>query len=130
MSNEYITPEVRADVLRNLIRTRSPFKTARKTGVDLRTVLRIQEEERGPRSTHEERHGGWGQPDLRDYVVARKKAWEAWKNDDPPIANARRDYELGIIEMTTGRDGEYLILYAIPREVEQPRPDYFSAVEY
>jgi len=118
--------EKRLEIVRSLIKTRSAYKTAKATGYDIRDILSVAEEENSPRSNREERFGGYGPPNMRDFMVARKKAWEAWKNSDPAIKKAREDYECGVVELATGRDGDWLILYAIPRLVITPRPGYFN----
>lgn len=121
------------EIIRNYLRLRSPFKVANKLGLDIQTVLDVvnsHPELLNPRpsSVYAERHGGKGRPELREFVVARKKPTEPWDPGDISIAAARLDYEAGTIEMATGRDGDWLILYAIPRVKIQPRPKFFHAV--
>jgi hypothetical protein len=74
----------------------------------------------------EEQYGGYGRPELREFLVGRKRAHEVWDNNDPVIAQARAHYELGTCDMCTGRDGDWLLLYSIPNKKLKPRPDYFQ----
>lgn len=120
-----VTPEVRAEIAGLLRRVRSPSKVVRLTGYDIRLVLQVHDEEVENRVTREERHGGYGRPELQAYAVARKKADAAWDNSIPAIAEARAAYEAGTHIMITGRDGDWLILYLIPQRRVTPRPDYF-----
>jgi len=73
---------------------------------------------------------GRGPVKLQPFIVAISKAGTAWDNDEPNIAKARDDYDAGLTEMTTGRDGLNLILYSIPRKkpINNRRP-YFVEEE-
>lgn len=123
-----VTPELRAEIIAGLRKLRSPSKVMRATGIDLRIILPIADELAGmPRVVREEVHGGYGRPEVRDHLVARKRAHETWDNTNPDIAAARAEYEAGTHEMTTGRDGDWLLLYSIPRQKPaEPRPDAFK----
>ena len=119
------------DIIDEYKRSRTPFKVARKLGIDVRLVWQVIENEDSqyllmPNPT---RFEGMGRPALRKYIVARKKSTAEWDNLDPKVAKARKDYEAGAIEMATGRDGSWLILYAIPRRRKAPRPGYFTPGE-
>lgn len=122
-----ITPEIEAEIVASLKRTRSPFRVATKVGVDVNTVMQILEKNEDKLSEIPERNGGLGREELRPYVVARRLASEtSWDNDDPKISEARDNFEAGTHIMATGRDGAYLILYSIPRKGRpDPNPDYF-----
>lgn len=122
-----VTPEVEAEIVAALKRTKSPFRVASKVGVSVNEVMRILELNEDKLTDIPERHGGLGREDLREFTVARRLASETgWNNSDPKIAQARDDYEAGTHIMTTGRDGAYLILYSIPRKGRpDPNPDYF-----
>lgn len=116
----------REEIIRELTRLRSPSKVARKTGYALTDILPIADELAGqPRNVREETFGGYGRPELRDNLVARKRAHETWDNTDPAIAAARDAYEAGTHDMATGRDGDWLLLYSVPLKKPVPRPDYF-----
>lgn len=121
-----MTPEIRAEIIAGLRKLRSPSKVSRMLGIDLREILPIADELSGtPRVVRQEAHGGYGRPELREFLVARKRAHESWDNSVPAIAAARLDYELGTHNMATGRDGDWLLLYSIPNRKPVPRPDYF-----
>lgn len=122
-----ITPELKNEIIRELLKVRAPAKVAKNLGVNIRDVLPIHDEMQGtPRIVREEQFGGLGRPELRDFVVARKKAWENWDNEQPAIAQARAQYEAGTHDMATTRDGDWLILLSIPQQRVTPRPDYFK----
>lgn len=122
-----ITPEIEQDIIRGLRKFRSPSKVAKALGVDIRDVLPIADAlAASPRISREEQFEGMGKPNLSDYIVARKKAWEVWDNGDPAVAAARANYEAGTHNMATGRDGDWFILYSIPQRKITPRPNYFQ----
>lgn len=122
-----ITPEIRQEIVAELRKTRAPGKVARSLGIDIRLVLPIADELSGlPRTSHEERFGGYGRPELSEFLVGRKRAHETWDNSDPLIAGARDAYEAGTHDMATGRDGDWLLLYSIPKRRVTPRPAYFQ----
>lgn len=122
-----ITPETKREIITALRKFRSPAKVARHLGLDLRDVLKVSDEIGGAtRSLRPEMHGGQGRPELREFLVARKRAYQPWNNSDPEIARARASYEAGTHTMVTGRDGDWLLLYLIPQRRVTPRPDYFK----
>lgn len=120
-----IDPNTKREILQSLLRTRSPHKTAKKTGYDISVVLQVYDAERNPHPPRKERWGGDGRPDLRQYLVAKKNAWEEWDNNDPAVRELREDYEAGVRLMATGRDGNWLLLYGIPAITVTPRPGFF-----
>lgn len=103
----------------------SRFRTARALGISLDRVDMVIGETAVQPDTKTTTYGGNGRPDIEKYMVARKRAGDEWDNTLPDIAEARKQYEAGTHEMCTGRDGDWLILYAIPRAVVTPRPNYF-----
>jgi len=126
-----ITPEIVDEVLRlhsQNPKRFSPFKASRSVGIDVADVFQIIEQNKDRLNRSEEQYGGFGRPDIQQYVVARRRADEReWDNTDPAIAKARADYEAGTHEMATGRDGSWLILYSIPRKVQaHDRVGYFT----
>lgn len=68
---------------------------------------------------------GYGRPELRPYLIARRTKHEPWDNQ-ATIASAREEYDAGTIEMCQGRDGDFLLLYRIPRKVPAKPRAYFS----
>jgi hypothetical protein len=124
--NTEVTSELRQEIIVELRKVRAPAKVAARLGIDIRLVLPIKDELADtPRIIREELHGGYGRPELQDFLVGRKKAWEGWDNSDAQIAKARSDYEAGTHDMMTGRDGDWLLLYSVPQQRITPRPDYF-----
>lgn len=123
-----LTPEVIDDILIEYKRTRSPFKAAKAVGVDVAEVWAVIDANKDKLGTYEERHGGNGRPELEQFFVAKRRAMDrGWENNDAPILRARAQYEAGTHEMITGRDGSWLILYAIPRRyLASGREGYFT----
>lgn len=120
--------EVVKDVLATYKQTRnSPFKTARKCGIDVADVFAIIDDNQERLKSATEHNGGKGRPELINFAVARRRADDRqWDNKDEAIVKARADYEAGTHEMATGRDGQWLILYSIPRRRREPNRDgYF-----
>lgn len=77
-----------------------------------------------------ERHGGYGRPEIRDFLVARRRAHGEWLDKDQgAIEEARVKYDKGLSEIATGRDGSFILLYSIPRKKPVKRSPYFSAKE-
>lgn len=72
---------------------------------------------------------GKGRPELQKYIVAIKHRDECWDNTKPEIVEARKAYEDGIVELTSGKDGWNDILYAIPRRVRAASRPIFSTQE-
>lgn len=122
-----ISEDLRNEIIAGLRKLRSPSKVSRQLGIELRTILPIADELAGtPRVVREEQHGGYGKPELREFLLARKRAHETWDNNLPTIAAARLAYEAGTHDMFTGRDGDWLLLYSKPQKKVTPRPDYFK----
>ncbi len=113
------------DVLAEYRVTRSPYRVARSLGIKPDVVIDIIEANRERLSPRQEQFGGLGRPELVEFTVARKRADASWNNEDPAVAAARAAYEAGTVDMCTGRDGNWLILYAIPRKKPAPRVGYF-----
>lgn len=122
-----LTPEVVEDIISEYRRTRSPFKTANACGVDVAVVWKVIDENKDRMSIYEERFGGKGRPELEQHLVASRRATDReWDNDDRGIIGARKAFEAGTHLMATGRDGQWLLLYCIPRTgAKDPKPNYF-----
>lgn len=130
-----ITPEIRRDILAEHSKNPqrfSPFRTSKALGVPIQDVIKVIETNTDANSQLTVKHDGYGDPKVREFVVARRRAMLAgWDNNDPAIATARADYEAGTHLMVTGRDGPWLLLYSIPRKLgPKPRPDYFSTESF
>lgn len=67
-----------------------------------------------------------GRRSLRDKIVAVRQANMPWRQEDQPkIAAARRQYDRGRYEVMTGRDGDWIILYAVKRRTPVAPRNYF-----
>lgn len=124
-----ITPEVRDEIVRVYAQTRrSPFKTARLVGVSISDVFTVVNDDNDRADLASERYGGFGRPDVQPFIVARRTVKDRqWDNKLPEIIKARAEYEAGTHEMATGRDGQWLILYSIPRvKPVRGRKNYFQ----
>ncbi len=123
-----LSDEVIEDILTEFRRTRSPFKAAVACGVDVAVVWDLLGENPDRMSVYVERFGGRGRPELEPYLVAARRAGDrGWDNEDRGIVVARAALEAGTHIMVTGRDGQWLLLYSIPRRgARDPRPNYFQ----
>jgi hypothetical protein len=122
-----LTPEVIQEIVTTYRQTRSPFKTARKVGVEVDDVFSVINDHQDKITETQERNGGLGREELQPFTVARRRASErGWNNNLEEIVQARKQYEAGTHIMATGRDGSWLILYSIPRKGRpDPQPGYF-----
>lgn len=123
---KYMQDLIDEDLAKGTLTTR---QIARRYGVDPKYVeqrLRVQNNTPSNSKLSED---GWGREELRPYAIARKHVEEAeWPITDE-IVQAKIDYDEGRVEICTGRDGEYFILYRIPRsEVDEKREPYFSRI--
>jgi len=109
-------------------KTRSPFKTANICETELSIVFEVLKKNKQNGGAAPERFGGKGRPELEPFTVARRRANETgWDNTDKDIAEARSEYAAGRVELATGRDGAWLILYAFPRRrLAKGREDCFK----
>ena len=57
-----------------------------------------------------------GRHGLREFILVTKDVNDVWPNSDPRIQAAKDRYDAGLCEICTGRDGDTLILYEIPRQ--------------
>lgn len=115
------------EILDEYKRTKSPFKVAQMYSLDVKRVWEIIEANQDYLKSPPEKFGGKGPPELRDHIVARRRIrGPKWDNDEPAIALARDMYEQGRVELCSGRDGSWEILYAIPRKKIKPRPGYWK----
>jgi hypothetical protein len=118
---------LRQDVETEFKKTKSYYRVARALDLPMEKVKAILADYQPPAPPKREAvYGGQGRPEMRKYVVAKKQAMEDWNNTDPDIAFARAAYEAGTHEMCSGRDGDTILLYSIPRTKKDPRPNYFA----
>lgn len=110
----------------------TPVRVATRYGVPVSLVRFLMQETPSPTSVftkHSE--DGWGRKSLRPYIVARKGADEAWKEEDKEaIEKARVEYDAGLVELCQGRDSDFIILYAVKRKKPAKRSyKYFEIIE-
>lgn len=74
---------------------------------------------------------GYGRLELRSFIISRRYVDADWPAlDDMVIERTREEYDEGKVEMVTGRDGFYQILYRIPRKlIAKRRKPYFKQEE-
>lgn len=130
-----VTETLVNDIRRELESTKlriSPVKIATRYGVPIPLVRFIMQEMPSP-NTAFTKHStdGWGKDSLRPFLIARKIAGEAWPSSyDSNIEAARDQYDAGVTEMFQGRDGDFILLYSMPRKRPANRIcPYFSNVE-
>lgn len=126
-----MSEKLKEEVIAEFKKHGSIFKTARRLGIDnvdfvADAVKGVEVDDTPDTSTCE--FEGFGDPNKRQYLVARGLATEVWDNSLPEIAEAREKFEAGTHEMATGRDGPWVLLYLFPRVVKQPRPGYFTQI--
>ena len=121
-----IAPATRDMVLEEMRKPNADLqRVSRMFGLPVRLIRELQSGDKST-SSFKERHGGLGRPELQQYIVGRTIAGEPWPVSTY-IEKARSDYDAGLVEMCQGRDGNWIILYAIPRtKPDYGRPPYFS----
>jgi hypothetical protein len=74
-------------------------------------------------------NGGFGRPELQQFMISRKKVRDTWPElDCTIISTARLQYDAGTHEMCQGRDGDWIILYLIPRSVPAKRTHQYFLI--
>lgn len=104
-------------------------RIARLYGIPSRILRDLQGGEQEP-ATFAEKNGGFGRPELQQFIVSRTRAGASWPtSDSEAIEKARESYDKGFVEVCQGRDGNWIILYAIPRLMPDiGRQVYFSRI--
>lgn len=74
---------------------------------------------------------GLGPKNMRQYIIARRHVDDpnGWNNEDPKIIYAREAYDKGEVELMTGRDGNILNMYLIPRVTKTNKREHFITLE-
>jgi len=92
-----------------LEKTRNPYEVQRMTGCKL-SDIRATMMERGDHLP------GWGRPSLQRHIISRRRATAPhWPVEDAQtLIDAKRDHDRGRVTMCQGRDGEWIIQYAVP----------------
>ena len=115
----HITQTLIDDLKRELQSSRpNPPKIASRYGVPASLVRFIMQETPSPNTTFTKvSDDGWGRKELRPHLVSRKAAGDAWpEEDEAKIEAARESYDAGNCEICQGRDGDFILLYAIRRK--------------
>lgn len=101
-------------------RTRNPFEIQRHTDAKLSEIRAVMKE-------YPSDLPGWGKPSLHRYIISRRKAnapgWPA--EDAQTIIENKRLHDQGRVIMCQGRDGEFIIQYAIPTRRPLRTSSYF-----
>jgi hypothetical protein len=112
-----MTPEIA------LQKTRNPFELADllKIHVDHAKELLTKDLERLP---------GWGRVKMQKYIISRRFYAAEWPREDlERIKTHQIFYDKGMVNMTQGRDGNYILLYSIPTKRTEKREPYFTRRE-
>lgn len=109
----------------------NPVRIATKLGVPVALVRFISNET--PSGTSDftvHSTDGWGRTELRDFVVTRKAAIGDWSPEDKALLEGIRDaYDNGTHELAQGRDGNFIIQYAFPRNKKAKRTYRYFKIE-
>jgi hypothetical protein len=124
-----ISPATKTMILEEMGRANADVhRVSRQYGIPVRIIRQLTGIAR-PTATFQERHGGFGRPELQQYIVSRTRVLRPWPDADAAaLGCARVLYDAGIVEMCQGRDGDWIIQYSIPRLRQAlKREPYFSA---
>jgi len=126
---ESLMAEIKSDV-RSAKAT--PVRIASRLGVPIALVRFIMNETPNGTSIFSVlSEDGWGRSELRDFIITRRSASAGeWPKEDEAVIQRHRDaYDSGLIEMAQGRDGNFIILYAFPRNKPAKRDyAYFASM--
>lgn len=115
----HVTETLIDDLRRELNGNRpNPVKIAARYGVPASMVRFIMQESPSPNTEFTKvSTDGWGRKELRPWLISRKASGDAWPEaDKAKIEAARDDYDAGAVEVCQGRDGDFILLYRIPRK--------------
>lgn len=112
-----MTDKDQKTIIELLASTRNPQAIHRIHGFRISDIRRVMREGM-------EALPGWGRLELQPWIIARKH-W-SWAGDDLAcLQEHRRLHDQGRVTMCQGRDGDYIIQYAIPCQRPVPRTPYF-----
>jgi hypothetical protein len=104
--------------------TRNPHEIARRLKI---TVEKARESLSNEDLTY---LPGWGKVALQKYILDRRHCmWAQWTAQDL-IHVHRRMHDRGEITLCHGRDGDWILLYAMPVRKKVSREPYFTRSEY
>lgn len=120
-----LLPKQRRELQALLIRGEDYLVVARKLKISATTVRNFDILTNDRNVVSED---GYGRKELRKYIISRRYIDDEWPSiDDVIIEATRKAYDEGKVEMITGRDGFFQILYRIPRErIDTKRKAYFA----
>lgn len=130
-----VTETLVADIQKELDNTKlrtNPVKIAARFGVPPAMVRFIMQETPSPNTEFTKlSEDGWGRKELRPFLVSRKASGDGWPEaDEAKIEEVREAYDAGLVEICQGRDGDFILLYAIVRKRQVKRVcPYFSEAE-
>ena len=110
------------DLIRGMLeQSRHPHRIAETLGVKVSDVRRIMR-------TLEDTPPGWGRLSLQPHIISRKNGEVGgWPETDAEIlAQNRKLHDQGRVTMCQGRDGIYVIQYALPNNPPVKRDPYFN----
>jgi hypothetical protein len=68
---------------------------------------------------------GWGKPSMHQHIISRRELDEKWpRADKARLEYHRKLHDQGLMTMCQGRDGNFILQYAVPSQVK--RNAYFS----
>lgn len=107
-----------------LSKTRNPFELAELMQI---SVAQARENLRNCR----DELLGWGRLQLQPHIISRKRADAPWPKLDAELIKQHQGlHDQGRVTMCQGRDGGFILLYAIPTQGVTKRPNYFTREDY
>lgn len=71
---------------------------------------------------------GWGRLSLQRNLLSRRLIGRSWPKDDTLLlAEHRRLHDMGRVSMCQGRDGDWILQYAVPLKNVVKRAVYFGS---
>lgn len=103
-----------------LAKSRNPHEIARVTGTKVSEVRKVMKENPSELS-------GWGRPVMQPHIISRRRVLDGpWPAEDSSlIIDSKRLHDQGRVTMCQGRDGPWVIQYAVPMSPPVRRPAYF-----
>lgn len=106
--------------------TKNPFHLAELLNITVKEARKKLREE-------PEYVPGFGRPHMHPYIVSRMRlnGMTRWPQEDyPRLHEHRKLHDEGKVTMCQGRDGDWIIQYAIPNHPPVKREPYFFAGDY
>lgn len=106
-------------ILDALSKTRNPYDIADALDIKVSEVRRVMYDIELPPLP------GWGRVKLQPHIVARRRVGDWGWAVNERLTEARRQHDQGRVTMCQGRDGDWIIQYAIPTRKPIRRAPYF-----